>query len=158
MRKEVLAAVKQPAAPAAASGGQRNRSRGKRDGTPSGADGPAGGSAGGAGPSAGHHHGGGGPPVDPVAVEAAVSRLSSSRVSNIFTHLRKVAQHPLLIRARYTDEQVWGGGGKEAGSREQHPLLIRARYTAPRRRQPSHSPSPDRVINLPNQPYKVYMP
>lgn len=29
-----------------------------------------------------------------------VGRLAGSRVNNIFTHLRKVAQHPLLIRVR----------------------------------------------------------
>eukprot|EP00798_Chlamydomonas_sp_ICE-L_P032246 gene32246-16812_t len=36
-----------------------------------------------------------------------VTKLSSSRVNNIFTHLRKVAQHPLLVRNRYTDEDVY---------------------------------------------------
>ncbi|GFR44724.1 hypothetical protein Agub_g6049, partial [Astrephomene gubernaculifera] len=35
-----------------------------------------------------------------------MSRLSSSRVQHIFTQLRKVAQHPLLVRARYSEEQI----------------------------------------------------
>ena len=42
-----------------------------------------------------------------------VVRLGNSRVNNIFTHLRKLALHPLLVRQRYTDEQVggWMAGG-----------------------------------------------
>ena len=36
----------------------------------------------------------------------SVTKLSSQRVNNIFTHLRKVAQHPLLVRNHYTDEDV----------------------------------------------------
>ncbi len=39
------------------------------------------------------------PPVD-------VTRLGSQRVQHLFTQLRKVAQHPLLIRARYNEDQV----------------------------------------------------
>jgi SWI/SNF-related matrix-associated actin-dependent regulator 1 of chromatin subfamily A len=35
-----------------------------------------------------------------------VAKLGSQRVNNIFTHLRKVAQHPLLVRNIYTDAQV----------------------------------------------------
>lgn len=35
-----------------------------------------------------------------------VTRLGSQRVQHLFTQLRKVAQHPLLIRARYNEEQV----------------------------------------------------
>lgn len=51
------------------------------------------------------------------SVEAMVSKLGSQRVSHIFTHLRKVSQHPLLVRAKYSDQQVWGkvwgaGGGQ----------------------------------------------
>ena len=46
-----------------------------------------------------------------------VSKLGSQRVSHIFTHLRKVSQHPLLVRAKYSDQQVWGGsGGAGAGA------------------------------------------
>jgi hypothetical protein len=51
--------------------------------------------------------------------ELLVSKLGSQRVSNIFTHLRKVAQHPLLIRSRYTDEQVGMRGKGGAGGRVQ---------------------------------------
>lgn len=50
------------------------------------------------------------------SVDLLVSRLGSQRVNNIFTHLRKVAQHPLLVRNRYNDEQVgWAGDGGRRG-------------------------------------------
>ncbi|KAG1655262.1 hypothetical protein FOA52_009819 [Chlamydomonas sp. UWO 241] len=38
--------------------------------------------------------------------EMLVAKLGSQRVNNIFTHLRKVAQHPLLVRNLYSDEQI----------------------------------------------------
>ncbi len=38
--------------------------------------------------------------------EIALKRLGASRVANIFTHLRKIALHPLLVRQRYDDAQV----------------------------------------------------
>ncbi len=41
--------------------------------------------------------------------EMLLAKLGSQRVNNIFTHLRKVAQHPLLVRNLYTDEQVRRG-------------------------------------------------
>lgn len=37
---------------------------------------------------------------------ALLSKLGGTRISNIFTHLRKIALHPLLVRHRYTDERV----------------------------------------------------
>eukprot|EP00798_Chlamydomonas_sp_ICE-L_P007107 gene7107-211_t len=40
------------------------------------------------------------------ASDGIVGKLSSQRVSNIFTHLRKVAQHPLLVRNRFSDEDL----------------------------------------------------
>eukprot|EP00798_Chlamydomonas_sp_ICE-L_P009154 gene9154-16279_t len=48
----------------------------------------------------------GGEPL-PSPTPLTLTKLSSQRVNNIFTHLRKVAQHPLLVRNRYTDEQVY---------------------------------------------------
>ena len=60
------------------------------------------------------------PPLSGVggsSVDLLVSRLGSQRVNNIFTHLRKVAQHPLLVRNRYNDEQVgWAGGRGRLGA------------------------------------------
>lgn len=35
-----------------------------------------------------------------------VSKLGSQRINNIFTHLRKICQHPLLVRHHFTDEKV----------------------------------------------------
>ena len=49
--------------------------------------------------------GGGAPNADQL-----LASLGSQRVNNIFTHLRKVAQHPLLIRSLYTEQQVGGKG------------------------------------------------
>lgn len=37
-----------------------------------------------------------------------VSKLGSQRINNIFTHLRKICQHPLLVRHHFTDEKVSG--------------------------------------------------
>ncbi|KAF6259017.1 SNF2 family N-terminal domain-containing protein [Scenedesmus sp. NREL 46B-D3] len=48
----------------------------------------------------------------PVAIknkdEAAqmVSKLGSQRINNIFTHLRKICQHPLLVRHHFNDDKV----------------------------------------------------
>lgn len=41
---------------------------------------------------------GGRPPLLPA--------LGAKKVGNIFVHLRKVAQHPLLVRSAYTDATV----------------------------------------------------
>jgi SWI/SNF-related matrix-associated actin-dependent regulator 1 of chromatin subfamily A len=41
-----------------------------------------------------------------ASAQALLAKLGSSRISNIFTHLRKIAQHPLLVRNHYTDEKV----------------------------------------------------
>ena len=40
---------------------------------------------------------------------ALVAKLGSQRVNNIFTHLRKVANHPLLIRSVFDDTKASGG-------------------------------------------------
>ena len=40
------------------------------------------------------------------AGQAVVKQLGKQRVNNVFTHLRKIAQHPLLVRNLYTDAQV----------------------------------------------------
>ena len=37
---------------------------------------------------------------------ALVRRLGKAQVANVFTHLRKIAQHPLLVRRLFTDERV----------------------------------------------------
>ena len=38
--------------------------------------------------------------------QAMVKQLGKQRVNNLFTHLRKIAQHPLLVRNLFTDAQV----------------------------------------------------
>lgn len=55
------------------------------------------------------------------AVEKFLRTLGAKKISHMFTHLRKIAQHPLLVRSNFTDDQVavvarmaherWGGGG-----------------------------------------------
>lgn len=35
-----------------------------------------------------------------------VSKLGSQRINNIFTHLRKICQHPLLVRHHFNDDLV----------------------------------------------------
>lgn len=35
-----------------------------------------------------------------------VSKLGSQRINNIFTHLRKICQHPLLVRHHFNDDKV----------------------------------------------------
>ncbi len=35
-----------------------------------------------------------------------MKQLGKQRVNNLFTHLRKIAQHPLLVRKLFTDAQV----------------------------------------------------
>ena len=35
-----------------------------------------------------------------------MKKLGGRRVNHLFTHLRKIAQHPLLVRHRFTDKQV----------------------------------------------------
>ena len=44
--------------------------------------------------------------VDPGEVEALVKAMNASEVNHLFTALRKAANHPLLLRIRYKDEQV----------------------------------------------------
>ncbi|KAI3428839.1 hypothetical protein D9Q98_007656 [Chlorella vulgaris] len=39
-------------------------------------------------------------------VEKFLRTLGAKKISHMFTHLRKIAQHPLLVRSNYTDEQV----------------------------------------------------
>jgi hypothetical protein len=49
-----------------------------------------------------------------------VSKLGSQRINNIFTHLRKICQHPLLVRHHFSDTKVRGReeGGAELRERE----------------------------------------
>ena len=35
-----------------------------------------------------------------------MKQLGKQRVNSLFTHLRKIAQHPLLVRNLYSDDQV----------------------------------------------------
>lgn len=39
-------------------------------------------------------------------VEKFLRTLGAKKISHMFTHLRKIAQHPLLVRSNYTDDQV----------------------------------------------------
>ena len=38
--------------------------------------------------------------------QAMLKQLGKQRVNNLFTHLRKIAQHPLLVRNLFTDAKV----------------------------------------------------
>ena len=40
------------------------------------------------------------------AGQAMVKQLGKQRINNMFTHLRKIAQHPLLVRNLYSDAQL----------------------------------------------------
>jgi hypothetical protein len=42
----------------------------------------------------------------PAAAKKLVRKLGKQRVANMFTHLRKIAQHPLLVRRLFSDELV----------------------------------------------------
>ena len=45
--------------------------------------------------------------ADAAAAAAKVMRkLGKARAANMFAHLRKVAQHPLLVRQLFSDKQV----------------------------------------------------
>ena len=44
--------------------------------------------------------------AEAAAAEALLKRMSAAKINSIFTHLRKLAQHPLLVRASYTDAKV----------------------------------------------------
>jgi SNF2 family DNA or RNA helicase len=44
--------------------------------------------------------------VDPGEVESLLKAMNASEVNHLFTTLRKAANHPLLLRIRYKDEQV----------------------------------------------------
>ena len=93
MRDEVHKEVTEAAA-AAAAGGGRGRGRGRpRRGAAAKAVAEAEASPG---------------MLSPAQIKGHLdmSRLSSSRVQHIFTQLRKIAQHPLLVRAKYNQEQV----------------------------------------------------
>jgi SWI/SNF-related matrix-associated actin-dependent regulator 1 of chromatin subfamily A len=39
-------------------------------------------------------------------VEKLIRTLGAKKINHMFTHLRKIAQHPLLVRASYTDDRV----------------------------------------------------
>ena len=38
--------------------------------------------------------------------QAIVKQLGKQQVNSLFTHLRKIAQHPLLVRNLFSDAQV----------------------------------------------------
>ena len=40
------------------------------------------------------------------AGQALVKQLGKQRINNLFSHLRKIAQHPLLVRNLFTEAQV----------------------------------------------------
>ncbi|CAL8461937.1 g1468 [Coccomyxa elongata] len=42
----------------------------------------------------------------PAAAKKLVRKLGKQKVANLFTHLRKIAQHPLLVRRLFSDEAV----------------------------------------------------
>jgi hypothetical protein len=47
------------------------------------------------------------PGPETVAVAgAAITKLGARKIGHLFSHLRKLAQHPLLVRARYSDQDV----------------------------------------------------
>eukprot|EP01035_Chromulina_nebulosa_P021866 gene21866-28307_t len=48
----------------------------------------------------------GGGQTNPVEVEAMLKTMNASEVNHLFTALRKAANHPLLLRIRYNDEDV----------------------------------------------------
>lgn len=41
-----------------------------------------------------------------AAAKKLVRKLGKQKVANLFTHLRKIAQHPLLVRRLFSDEAV----------------------------------------------------
>ncbi len=43
---------------------------------------------------------------EPAAAKKLVRKLGKQKVANMFTHLRKIAQHPLLVRRLFNDEAV----------------------------------------------------
>jgi hypothetical protein len=45
-------------------------------------------------------------PESVAAAGAAVTKLGARKIGHLFSHLRKLAQHPLLVRARYSDQDV----------------------------------------------------
>ena len=46
------------------------------------------------------------PPQSQDEAARMVSKLGSQRIANIFTHLRKICQHPLLVRHHFNDDLV----------------------------------------------------
>lgn len=46
------------------------------------------------------------PAASHAQVEKFLRTLGAKKISHMFTHLRKIAQHPLLVRTQYTDDQV----------------------------------------------------
>ncbi len=45
-------------------------------------------------------------PAATTQVEKFLRTLGAKKISHMFTHLRKIAQHPLLIRYHFTDDMV----------------------------------------------------
>lgn len=46
------------------------------------------------------------PPALLRSYEKFLRTLGAKKISHMFTHLRKIAQHPLLVRSQYSDEAV----------------------------------------------------
>lgn len=45
-------------------------------------------------------------PDGAAAAAKIVRKLGKAKAANMFAHLRKIAQHPLLVRRLFTDKQV----------------------------------------------------
>lgn len=50
--------------------------------------------------------GAGGGGADAAAAAKIVRKLGKAKVANMFAHMRKIAQHPLLVRSHFSDKQV----------------------------------------------------
>lgn len=48
----------------------------------------------------------GGDEEDPAVIAKMLKKMSNAEINNLFTALRKAANHPLLLRIRYNDEAV----------------------------------------------------
>lgn len=44
--------------------------------------------------------------ADAAAAAKIVRKLGKAKVANMFAHMRKIAQHPLLVRSHFSDKQV----------------------------------------------------
>ncbi len=50
--------------------------------------------------------GAGGGGAGAAAAAKVVRKLGKAKVANMFAHMRKIAQHPLLVRSHFSDKQV----------------------------------------------------